>query len=91
MIPVALLGPIGGVYGDRWDRRRTMLTTDLARALLIGALLLLPSFGKHLAIGLKLPIVYAAVLLESAFAQFFRPAGGRAACCRWRSALQSGR
>jgi MFS family permease len=74
MVPAVLLGPIGGVYADRWDRRRTMLVTDLARALVVGLLLLLPSFGDHLAVGLKLAIVYAAVLLTEACTQFFRPA-----------------
>lgn len=73
-VPALLLGPIGGVYADRWDRRRTMLATDLARASIIGLLLLLPAFGGQLTIGFKLGIIYAAVLLESAFSQFFRPA-----------------
>src|SRR6185312_16252438 len=27
-IPVALFGPIAGVFVDRWDKRRTMLTMD---------------------------------------------------------------
>jgi MFS family permease len=74
MIPAVLLGPIGGVYADRWDRRRTMLATDLARASIFGVMLLLPLLGEHLAIALKLAIVYAAVLVASAFTQFFRPA-----------------
>lgn len=74
MLPAMLIGPIGGVYADRWDRRRTMLATDLARAAIFGAMLLLPSFGEHLAISLKLAIIYAAVLFASAFTQFFRPA-----------------
>jgi MFS family permease len=74
MIPAVLLGPVGGVYADRWDRRRIMLATDVARASIIGGLLLLPSFGEHLPIALKLVLVYAAVLSASAFTQFFRPA-----------------
>jgi MFS family permease len=32
--PVLVVGPIAGVYVDRWDRRRTMMATDLIRALL---------------------------------------------------------
>lgn len=74
MAPAVLLGPIGGVFADRWDRRRTMLATDLARASIMGALITLPSFGEHLAVALKLAIVYVAVLSASAFTQFFRPA-----------------
>lgn len=74
MAPAVLLGPIGGVFADRWDRRRTMLATDLARASIMGALIILPLFGEHLAVALELAIVYAAVLSTSAFTQFFRPA-----------------
>ena len=40
-IPVVLFGPLAGVFVDRWDKRRTMLTMDLARALLVGLLALL--------------------------------------------------
>ncbi len=74
MIPAVLLGPVGGVYADRWNRRRVMLATDLVRAVLIGALILLPTFGEHLSIGVKLTLIYATVALESGFAQFFNPA-----------------
>jgi MFS transporter, DHA3 family, macrolide efflux protein len=34
-IPVLLLGPIAGVFVDRWDRKKTMLAADVLRALLI--------------------------------------------------------
>ncbi|GAA1654640.1 MFS transporter [Actinoplanes couchii] len=36
LIPRTLLGPIAGVYADRWDRRRTVIVTNL----LLGACLL---------------------------------------------------
>ncbi|MCX5707028.1 MAG: MFS transporter [Candidatus Omnitrophica bacterium] len=35
IIPVFLIGPIAGVYVDRWDRRRTMYLCDLLRAVLV--------------------------------------------------------
>jgi MFS transporter, DHA3 family, macrolide efflux protein len=34
-IPVLLLGPIAGVFVDRWDRKKTMIAADVLRALLI--------------------------------------------------------
>jgi MFS family permease len=74
MAPAVVLGPIGGVYADRWDRRRTMLATDLVRASIMGVLILLPLVGDHLSVALTLAAVYVAVLAESAFTQFFRPA-----------------
>lgn len=37
-VPAILLGPVAGVFVDRWDRRWTMIATDALRA---GAVLLL--------------------------------------------------
>ncbi len=75
VVPVVLVGPIAGVYVDRWDFRRTMLVNDLIRAALIGALVVLPLLpGGTLPVAAQLSIVYAVVLLASAAAQFFNPA-----------------
>lgn len=38
ILPVLLLGPVAGVYVDRWDRKRTLIVTDLGRALLMAAI-----------------------------------------------------
>jgi len=35
IIPVFVIGPMAGVYVDRWDRRRTMVVSDLLRGLLV--------------------------------------------------------
>jgi predicted MFS family arabinose efflux permease len=35
IIPVFLIGPIAGVYVDKWDRRRTMYVCDFLRAALV--------------------------------------------------------
>ena len=34
-LPMLFLGPVAGVFVDRWDRRRTMITADVLRALLV--------------------------------------------------------
>ena len=35
VLPALLLGPVAGVFVDRWDRRRTMIVADVLRALLV--------------------------------------------------------
>ncbi len=34
-LPMLLLGPVAGVFVDRWDRKRTMLVADVLRGLLV--------------------------------------------------------
>jgi MFS family permease len=34
-LPMLVLGPVAGVFVDRWDRRRTMIIADLLRGLLV--------------------------------------------------------
>jgi len=65
--PVFLLGPVAGVFVDRWNRRRTMITTDLVRAVVALLPLLAP-------LPLRLPAIYSSIFLLSAFSRFFMPA-----------------
>lgn len=52
--PTLLFGPVAGVLGDRWDRKKVMVFADLARA---GLILTLP-FVERLALGpLLSPVV----------------------------------
>jgi MFS family permease len=71
-VPTLLIGPLAGVFVDRWDRRRTMIAMDVSRAILI-ALLLPVAIGKLPALW-QLGLIYTAVFLASACAQFFNPA-----------------
>ncbi len=66
-VPIFLLGPIAGVFVDRWHRLRTMIVSDLARALLA----LLPLCAPE---ALRLPSIYGSVFLISAISRFFMPA-----------------
>jgi DHA3 family macrolide efflux protein-like MFS transporter len=34
-LPMLVLGPVAGVFVDRWDRKRTMIVSDMLRALLV--------------------------------------------------------
>jgi MFS family permease len=69
ILPPLLLGSVAGVFVDRWDRRRTMIIADLARALLL--LLLLTVHTRA-----DLPRVYIVAFLLAAITQFFGPAKG---------------
>lgn len=80
-IPFFLVGPLAGVFVDRWDKRRTMLWMDALRALLIALSLLaadivpLPLFpGGILPLPARLGLVYVVVFLVSACSRFFAPA-----------------
>src|SRR5262245_42192010 len=65
--PRLLLGSVAGVFVDRWDRRRTMVVADLARAGALLPLLALDATGA-------LWVVYAVAFAHSAIGQFFGPA-----------------
>lgn len=68
IIPVFLIGPIAGVYVDRWDRRRTMYITDFLRGLLV---LIIPLFLIHRD---SMVLIYILVFLIFCIGRFFIPA-----------------
>ncbi len=68
ILPVFLIGPIAGVYVDRWDRRRTMVVCDLLRA---GLILLIPFWLIHLP---TLVPIYIVVFLVFSVSRFYVPA-----------------
>jgi dTMP kinase len=43
VLPGFIMGPIGGVLADRWDRKRTMVGADVIRAVIIFSLPLFPN------------------------------------------------
>ena len=68
IIPVFLIGPLAGVYVDRWDRRRTMYFSDLLRAILI---LPIPLFLFHTK---SMALVYFLIFMVFCIGRFFVPA-----------------
>ncbi len=62
-----MLGSVAGVFADRWDRRVTMVVTNLVLAAGLLPLLLVHGAGR-------VWIVYPVALVESCLAQFFVPA-----------------
>jgi MFS family permease len=71
--PVLIVGPIAGVYVDRWNRRTTMLVADAARFALIASLLILPSLRHTIPVIVQLSVLYIVLAVCSIFAQFFDP------------------
>jgi MFS family permease len=69
--PVLIVGPLSGVFVDRWDRRRTMLVADAARFVLIASLLIIPMLKNQLPVAAQLGILYGVLAVCSCFAQFF--------------------
>jgi dTMP kinase len=50
LLPALLLGPIAGVFADRFDRRYTMVITDLIRFVFYGSIPIVPLFGASAAV-----------------------------------------
>jgi len=64
LIPLALLGPVAGVFVDRWEAKRTMISSDLLRATLALGLVFASSLSQ----------IYAILFALSAVSTFFIPA-----------------
>lgn len=66
-LPRLLFGSVAGIFADRWDRKRVMVISDLARALILLPLLLVATGGP-------LALVYAVAFAEATVSMFFLPA-----------------
>lgn len=71
---VLLVGPVAGVFVDRWDKRATMLRTEVLRGTLVAALAAVSFLPSHdLGIWVWLAMVYVTELVLNAATQFFNP------------------
>jgi MFS family permease len=71
---VLLVGPVAGVFVDRWDKRATMLRTEVLRGGLVAALAAVSFLpARDLRIWLWLGMVYVTVFVLNAATQFFNP------------------
>lgn len=67
ILPRLFLGSLAGVFVDRWNRRKTMIVADIARALILLPLLLVHSNAW-------IPVIYLVAFVQTVFSQFFGPA-----------------
>jgi MFS family permease len=75
LVPNVLVGPLAGVFVDRWDPRRTMLWSDVISAVTVGALFVLPLLPEGvLSLRVQLILLYAAIVLITVVSRFFTPA-----------------
>ncbi|MFZ6031399.1 MAG: MFS transporter [Chloroflexota bacterium] len=68
----SIMGIVAGALSDRWNRRLTMIYADLARALLIFLLTLVP--WLPVALPYKLGVLYTVLFVTGALRQLYVPA-----------------
>ncbi len=66
-VPAILVGPVAGVFVDRWDRRRVMLASDLVRAGIVLGFILVSSLDR-------LWLMYLLAVAHATVGTFFSPA-----------------
>jgi MFS family permease len=66
-VPQVLLGSVAGVFVDRWDRKRTMVATNLLLAIGLAPLLLVSGADQ-------IWLVYVVLAVQSCIEVFFAPA-----------------
>jgi MFS family permease len=72
---IVVVGPIAGVWVDRWDRKRTMLATEVVRGAVAGCVALVSLVApRDLPVGIWLTLIFVMVFLLNAASRFFIPA-----------------
>jgi len=70
LMPYILFGPVGGAIADRFDRRRVMIVSDLARAGLMGVLTVVATSSSTTSV----VVVIAITFVNNSFSAPFYPA-----------------
>ena len=65
-LPALLFGLAAGAYVDRWDKRRTMIASDLSRAVLV--------LGVPYAVHVSVYLAYVLAFVVASIGLFFQPA-----------------
>jgi len=74
-IATMVIGPLAGVFVDRWSLRSTLLRSEVIRIIVVGTLALITLLPeKTLPVGVWLALLYAVVLVVNSAGQFFNPA-----------------
>lgn len=68
-IPSIIFAVLAGAYVDHWDRKKVLIITNIARAVLVLSFLLFQN---------NLSLIFLGVFVISIFSQFFTPAEGAA-------------
>ena len=68
ILPVFLIGPVAGVYVDRWDRRRTLFVCDFLRGCLVLFIALLLFLQRPIG------LIYILIFFIFSVGRFFIPA-----------------
>jgi MFS family permease len=72
---ILVVGPLAGVFVDRWNRRATMLRTEVIRAVLVVGLTAVSLLPRDaLPLWMWLAVVYVVLFALNAAGQFFAPA-----------------
>ncbi len=71
VLPTLLLGPVAGVYVDRWDRKRLMIVTDIGRGIIMA---LIPFVGRGEGTATGVTELFVATFAIEVMSTLFGPA-----------------